>query len=223
MTCWNVAPACNSSVGRRRRRRLRLLRSVMQREMGWDDAQTQREVSEYVGTLSRMDAENWLGERRYKGVEPSSWAEIQSQVKGTRTMADYVGAIDQGTTSTRFIVFNRAGQIVSTAQKEHRANLSAAGMGRAQPGRDLGAHAGDDRRGACSRRDWRRKILPPSASPTSARPPSCGTARPDRRCTTPSCGRTPASANTLTNCRSTADRIDSAPRPGCRWRPTSAG
>ena len=34
-------------------------------------------------------------------------------------MADYVGAIDQGTTSTRFIVFSRAGQIVATAQKEH--------------------------------------------------------------------------------------------------------
>ncbi|HVP53784.1 MAG TPA: glycerol kinase GlpK [Candidatus Eisenbacteria bacterium] len=35
-------------------------------------------------------------------------------------MADYVGAIDQGTTSTRFIVFSRAGQIVATAQKEHQ-------------------------------------------------------------------------------------------------------
>ncbi|MFZ1135345.1 MAG: FGGY family carbohydrate kinase, partial [Candidatus Korobacteraceae bacterium] len=34
-------------------------------------------------------------------------------------MAEYVGAIDQGTTSTRFIVFSRAGQIVATAQKEH--------------------------------------------------------------------------------------------------------
>ncbi len=34
-------------------------------------------------------------------------------------MADYVGAIDQGTTSTRFIVFSRSGQIVATAQKEH--------------------------------------------------------------------------------------------------------
>ena len=54
-----------------------------------------------------------------KGVEPSSWTEIQLHVKGTRTMADYVGAIDQGTTSTRFIVFNRSGQIVATAQKEH--------------------------------------------------------------------------------------------------------
>src|SRR5689334_3346905 len=34
-------------------------------------------------------------------------------------MPDYIGAIDQGTTSTRFIVFDRAGRIVATAQKEH--------------------------------------------------------------------------------------------------------
>jgi glycerol kinase len=35
-------------------------------------------------------------------------------------MTEYVGAIDQGTTSTRFIVFNRKGEIVVSAQKEHR-------------------------------------------------------------------------------------------------------
>ena len=34
-------------------------------------------------------------------------------------MAEYIGAIDQGTTSTRFIVFDRAGRTVSVAQKEH--------------------------------------------------------------------------------------------------------
>ena len=34
-------------------------------------------------------------------------------------MAGYVGAIDQGTTSTRFIVFDRNGRIVASAQKEH--------------------------------------------------------------------------------------------------------
>ena len=33
--------------------------------------------------------------------------------------ADYIGAIDQGTTSSRFIVFDRSGRIVSTAQREH--------------------------------------------------------------------------------------------------------
>ncbi len=35
-------------------------------------------------------------------------------------MADYIGAIDQGTTSTRFIVFNRAGKIVCVTQQEHQ-------------------------------------------------------------------------------------------------------
>lgn len=34
-------------------------------------------------------------------------------------MASYIGAIDQGTTSTRFIVFDGSGGIVSVAQKEH--------------------------------------------------------------------------------------------------------
>ena len=34
-------------------------------------------------------------------------------------MHDYIGAIDQGTTSTRFIVFDRSGRIVSVAQHEH--------------------------------------------------------------------------------------------------------
>jgi glycerol kinase len=33
--------------------------------------------------------------------------------------ADYIGAIDQGTSSSRFIVFDRSGRIVSTAQREH--------------------------------------------------------------------------------------------------------
>jgi glycerol kinase len=34
-------------------------------------------------------------------------------------VADYIGAIDQGTTSTRFIVFDRTGQVKAVAQKEH--------------------------------------------------------------------------------------------------------
>lgn len=34
-------------------------------------------------------------------------------------MAEYVGALDQGTTSTRFIVFDHAGSIKGVAQKEH--------------------------------------------------------------------------------------------------------
>ena len=36
------------------------------------------------------------------------------------TMTRYIGAIDQGTTSTRFIVFDRSGETIATAQMEHR-------------------------------------------------------------------------------------------------------
>jgi len=35
------------------------------------------------------------------------------------TTASYIGALDQGTTSTRFIIFDRSGRIVATAQEEH--------------------------------------------------------------------------------------------------------
>ena len=35
-------------------------------------------------------------------------------------MSTYIGAIDQGTTSTRFIIFDRGGRIVSVAQKGHQ-------------------------------------------------------------------------------------------------------
>src|SRR3954453_12672229 len=34
-------------------------------------------------------------------------------------MANYVGAIDQGTTSTRFMIFDHSGQVVAVEQKEH--------------------------------------------------------------------------------------------------------
>jgi glycerol kinase len=34
-------------------------------------------------------------------------------------MGSYVGAIDQGTTSTRFLIFDRKGAIIAAAQKEH--------------------------------------------------------------------------------------------------------
>jgi glycerol kinase len=34
-------------------------------------------------------------------------------------MAKYVGAVDQGTTSTRFMIFDHAGKVVGVDQKEH--------------------------------------------------------------------------------------------------------
>ena len=42
-------------------------------------------------------------------------------------MPSYIGAIDQGTTSTRFIVFDRSGRIVCSAQREHEQIYPRAG------------------------------------------------------------------------------------------------
>src|SRR3974390_3284244 len=42
-------------------------------------------------------------------------------------MPAYLGALDQGTTSTRFIIFDRSGRIVSQAQEEHEQIYPAPG------------------------------------------------------------------------------------------------
>lgn len=42
-------------------------------------------------------------------------------------MAQYIGALDQGTTSTRFIIFNKSGAIVASHQLEHEQILPQAG------------------------------------------------------------------------------------------------
>jgi glycerol kinase len=42
-------------------------------------------------------------------------------------MADYVGAIDQGTTSTRFMIFDHSGNEVARHQLEHEQILPQSG------------------------------------------------------------------------------------------------
>src|SRR5919109_5464987 len=42
-------------------------------------------------------------------------------------MADYAAALDQGTTSTRFMIFDHGGQVVAVDQKEHEQKYPKAG------------------------------------------------------------------------------------------------
>ena len=42
-------------------------------------------------------------------------------------MKSYIGAIDQGTTSTRFMVFDKEARVVTMAQKEHEQIFPAPG------------------------------------------------------------------------------------------------
>ena len=82
-----------------------------------------------------------------------------------------IGALDQGTTSTRFMIFDRAGKVVSVAQEEHTQIFPKPGWVEHDPieiidkvRRVIGAAL---QRG----RNRRPPAWPPSGSPTSARPP----------------------------------------------------
>ena len=88
----------------------------------------------------------------------------------------YVAAIDQGTASSRCLIFDDRARIVSVAQKEHRQYFPRPGWVEHDPRRS-GATS-------CSWSSGRRSTRPTSprttcarsASPTSARPPCCGSA-----------------------------------------------
>jgi len=65
-------------------------------------------------------------------------------------MAEYVGAVDQGTTSTRFIIFDRGGNIVGLDQKEHRQIFPKPGWVEHDP-LEIWNNTGDVIRGALHR------------------------------------------------------------------------
>ena len=95
-------------------------------------------------------------------------------------MARYVGALDQGTTSTRFMVFDQRRQRDRPPPARTPADPAAARLGRARSARDRRAQRRGDRARDAQRQHHRGAISPPSASPTSARRPSSGTRRPGK-------------------------------------------
>src|SRR6202045_1154775 len=44
----------------------------------------------------------------------------QTPASGAVLLKSYIGAIDQGTSSTRFMVFDKSARVVASAQKEHQ-------------------------------------------------------------------------------------------------------
>ena len=137
-------------------------------------------------------------------------------------MPSYIGAIDQGTTSTRFIVFDGAGKAVVWAQKEHRQiypqpgwvehdaeeiwqrtqEVIAEAMAR---GALTGGGSGGDRHYQPAR-DHR----------------ACGTAKTGQPLTTRLCGRICAWPAMWPGWRTTWEKNSSAAAPGCRSPPISA-
>ena len=124
-------------------------------------------------------------------------------------MAKYVAALDQGTTSTRCMIFDHDGSVVVGRPEGARADLSRSRAGSSTTPTEIwAAHAGG--RSTSALEQGRRRApttSPRSASPTSARPRWCGTATPASRSTTRSSGRTRAPTRSV-------DELSARRRPG---------
>ena len=112
----------------------------------------------------------------------------------------HVLAIDQGTTSSRAIVFDER-----HGDRRHGAGgvpaaLPAVGLGRARSGRHLGSTRRRLPRRDRAGRPRAGRRSPRSASPTSARRRWSGTARPASRSAAPSSGRTGGPARSAPSC-----------------------
>ena len=111
----------------------------------------------------------------------------------------YVLAFDQGTTSSRAILFDRAGRIHSVAQKEFQQIYPKPGWVEHDPMEIGGSQSGVAWEVLEKAAVWPGIRWPPSASPISARPRSCGTATTGRPVSTRSCGRTAARPTSATH------------------------
>ena len=136
-------------------------------------------------------------------------------------MGSYVAAIDQGTTSTRLILFDRDGRIAAADQREHEQIHPQAGWVEHDAcevwrrTREVigGALAGAGRRGGRDRGDRHHQ---PARDDGRVGPRDRGS-----RCTTRSSGRTPAPPRWCASSPASRAPTACAKPSGCRCRPTS--
>ena len=148
-----------------------------------------------------------------------TWTQRLSDPRRT-DVAQYAAAIDQGTTSTRFMIFDHGGKVVGDRPEGARADLPQAGLGRARPDRDLGPHPGGHRRRARER--GRGQGGPRGVGITNQRETAVvwdrTTGKPVYNAIVWQDTRTDQICHQAGR---TAARTASAPRPGCRSPPTS--
>ncbi len=95
-------------------------------------------------------------------------------------MAKYSMALDQGTTSSRAMVFDHSGRVVAVSQKEHEQIYPKPGWVEHDP-MEVWARCQEVIDEAMEKAGAPATTSPRSGSPTSARPRSCGTATPASR------------------------------------------
>ena len=106
-------------------------------------------------------------------------------------MSTYILALDQGTTSSRAILFDKAGNVVMTAQKEIKQIFPQPGWVEHDP-EEIWQSQLAVAQEVLFKAKTPQKQSPPSALQTSARPPSSGIAPPARQSPMPSSGKTAA-------------------------------
>ena len=93
-----------------------LTASILAEELNWNPEFTRTSIERYVKKINHLISTAGLaGQYRLRLM----YGVVGSSLGRRIEMTAYLGAIDQGTTSTRFIVFDRSGRIISVAQKEH--------------------------------------------------------------------------------------------------------
>ena len=142
-------------------------------------------------------------------------------------MAAYVLAVDQGTTSTRAILFRPDLTAVAASARE-LTRFFRPPAGSSTIRRRSGRACSKPRVPCCGRPASQRPRSRRSASPTSAKPSSSGTGRPAGRSTMPSSGRTAAAPISAAGSTKQATSRCSRAAPGCcstliSRRPSSPG
>jgi glycerol kinase len=70
--------------------------------------------------ISKLQARQKDLEDRLKTVETTAMSGNLSNGNGVQDTSELIGAIDQGTTSSRFLIFNRQGEPIAQHQEEFR-------------------------------------------------------------------------------------------------------
>ena len=157
------------------------------------------------------------GDRRTR--EDARSAPLYHTQENQQAMARHILVIDQGTTSTRTIVFDAAVAPVATAQQELTQLYPKARLGRARPGGDLGNRPGYRPAGLVGCRTHRVGDCLLWASPTSGRRWWFGTVAPAGPSTTPLSGRIAVPLPCARHLKSAGHEALIATRTGLRLDP----
>ena len=137
-------------------------------------------------------------------------------------MSEYILALDQGTTSSRAIVFSQTGHAVASSQQEFPQLFPSSGHVEHNP-EDIWDSQLSTARAALASAGLTGLTSPASALPISARQPCCGNAKPENRSPTQSSGKAVSQLHSVNSLRPPGTRTLYGTKRDWFWMPTSRG